>query len=158
MGLYTGENGDDGEYAPEIADKVNLGDKVGTCASWVSTGDCTVGFVYSSDVYRYEGIKAIYTTPEDSHGAIVYPGAVGAEAPNPVEAADFLDFCMNDPDALQIWSQYGFEVAEEEEPAEEEAEAGETEAENPEEEAAAEGKPAEGESAEEEPAEEDEEA
>lgn len=159
VGLYTGENGDDGEYAPEIADKVNLGDKVGTCASWVSTGDCTVGFVYSSDVYRYEGIKAIYTTPEDSHGAIVYPGAVGAEAPNPVEAADFLDFCMNDPDALQIWSQYGFEVAEEEEPAEEEAEAGETEAENAEEtEAAAEGEPAEGESAEEEPAEEDEEA
>ena len=27
----------------------------------------TVGFVYSSDVYRYEGIKTIYTTPEDSH-------------------------------------------------------------------------------------------
>ena len=79
---------------------------------------------------------------------------MGAEAPNPVEAADFLDFCMNDPDALQIWSQYGFEVAEEEEPAEEEAEAGETEAENPEETEAA----AEGESAEEEPAEEDEEA
>ena len=153
VGLYTGENGDDGEYAPEIADKVNLGDKVGTCASWVSTGDCTVGFVYSSDVYRYEGIKAIYTTPEDSHGAIVYPGAVGAEAPNPVEAADFLDFCMNDPDALQIWSQYGFEVAEEEEPAEDEAEA-----ENPEEDAAAEGEPAEDEAAEEEPAEEDEEA
>lgn len=153
VGLYTGENGDDGDYAPEIADKVNLGDKVGTCASWVSTGDCTVGFVYSSDVYRYDGIKSIYTTPADSHGAIVYPGAVGADAPNPAEAADFLDFCMNDPDALQIWSQYGFEVAEEEEPAEEEAEAGETEAENPEEEAAAEG-----ESAEEEPAEEDEEA
>ena len=158
VGLYTGENGDDGEYAPEIADKVNLGDKVGTCASWVSTGDCTVGFVYSSDVYRYEGIKAIYTTPEDSHGAIVYPGAVGAEAPNPVEAADFLDFCMNDPDALQIWSQYGFEVAEEEEPAEDEAEAGEAEAENAEEEAAAEGEPAEDGAAEEEPAEEDEEA
>lgn len=133
VGLYSGENGDDGEYAPEIADKVNLADKVGTCASWVSTGDCTVGFVYSSDVYRYEGIKAVYTAPEDSHGAIVYPGAVATEAPSPVEAADFLDFCMNDPDALQIWSQYGFEVAEEEPDEEKSVEEPETEADTDEE-------------------------
>ncbi len=30
VGLYTGTEGDDGEYAPEIADKVALADKVGT--------------------------------------------------------------------------------------------------------------------------------
>ena len=110
VGLYTGENGDDGEYAPEIADKIMLGDKVGTCASYVSTGDATIGFVYSSDVYRYDGIKAIFTTPEDSHKPIVYPGAVAAEAPNAAAAQDFLDFCMTDPDALDVWSEFGFEV------------------------------------------------
>ncbi len=112
VGLYTNESGADGEYAPEIADKVMLGDKVGTCASYVSTGDATIGFVYSSDVYRYDGIKAIYTTPEDSHKPIVYPGAVGTDAPYGAEAQDFLDFCMTDPDALDIWSEYGFEVVE----------------------------------------------
>ncbi len=112
VGLYSDESGDGGEYAPEIADKVMLGDKVGTCASYVSTGDATIGFVYSSDVYRYDGIKAIYTTPEDSHKPIVYPGAVGADAPYGTEAQDFLDFCMTDPDALDIWSEYGFEVVE----------------------------------------------
>ena len=32
VGLYTGTEGDDGEYAPEIADKVALADKVGTAA------------------------------------------------------------------------------------------------------------------------------
>ncbi len=110
-GLYTDESGADGEFDASIADKVNLADKVGTCASYVSTGDCTIGFVYSSDVYRYEGIKAIYTVPADMHKDIVYPGAVCTDAPNAEAALAFLDFCMTDPDALDIWSEYGFEVA-----------------------------------------------
>lgn len=37
VGLYTGTEGDDGEYAPELADKVALADKVGTAAAYVST-------------------------------------------------------------------------------------------------------------------------
>lgn len=57
VGLYTGTEGDDGEYAPEIADKVALADKVGTAAAYVSTGDCVAGFVYSSDIFRYDGIE-----------------------------------------------------------------------------------------------------
>ena len=109
--LYTDESGADGEFDASIADKVNLADKVGTCASYVSTGDCTIGFVYSSDVYRYDGIKAIYTVPADMHKDIVYPGAVCTDAPNAEAALAFLDFCMTDPDALDIWSEYGFEVA-----------------------------------------------
>ncbi len=110
-GLYSAEEGVDGEFDASIADKVNLADKVGTCASYVSTGDCTIGFVYSSDVYRYDGIEAIYTVPADMHKDIVYPGAVCTDAPNAEAAQAFLDFCMTDPDALDIWSEYGFEVA-----------------------------------------------
>ena len=113
VGLYTGEEGDDGEYDASIADKVNLADKVGTAAAWVSTGDCQVGFVYSSDVYRYEGVEIAYVTPADSHKDIVYPGAVTADAANAEIAVDFLTFCMTDPQALQVWSQYGFEVSDE---------------------------------------------
>ena len=109
-GLYSAEEGVDGEFADEIKDKVMLADKVGTCASYVSTGDATIGFVYSSDVYRYEGIEAIYTVPADMHKDIVYPGAVCTDAPNAEAAKAFLDFCMTDPDALDIWSEYGFEV------------------------------------------------
>ena len=109
-GLYSAEEGVDGEFAEEIKDKVMLADKVGTCASYVSTGDATIGFVYSSDVYRYEGIEAIYTVPADMHKDIVYPGAVCTDAPNAEAAKAFLDFCMTDPDALDIWSEYGFEV------------------------------------------------
>lgn len=81
VGLYTGTEGDDGEYAPEIADKVALADKVGTAAAYVSTGDCVAGFVYSSDIFRYDGIEEAFVCPEDSHKPIVYPGPL-PRAPN----------------------------------------------------------------------------
>ena len=111
VGLYTGAAGDDGDYAPSIKDKVALADKVGTAAKYVSTGDCKVGFVYSSDIYRYDGIEEAFVCPADSHKPIMYPGAVSADSKNADEAAKFLDFCMNDKDAQKIWAKYGFELS-----------------------------------------------
>lgn len=111
VGLYTGTEGDDGEYAPEIADKVALADKVGTAAKYVSTGDCAAGFVYSSDIFRYDGIVEAFVCPEGSHKPIVYPGAVAASSQNADEADKFLDFCLTNKDAQKIWSKYGFELS-----------------------------------------------
>ena len=112
VGLYTGTEGDDGEYDASIADKVALADKVGTAAKYVSTGDCIVGFVYSSDIYRYDGVEEAYVCPEDSHKPIVYPGAVATSSENAKEAKKFLDFCMTNKKAQKIWSKYGFELSE----------------------------------------------
>ena len=112
IGLYTGAAGDDGEYAPEFADRVALADKVGTAAKYVSTGDATIGFVYSSDVYRYDGIEVAFTCPEDTHKPIVYPGAVSKDSKHAEETAKFLDFCMNNKKAQEIWAKYGFELSE----------------------------------------------
>ena len=110
VGLYTGAAGDDGEYAPEFADRVALADKVGTAAKYVSTGDAAVGFVYSSDIFRYDGIEQAFVCPEDSHKPIVYPGAVSSASEHAEAATDFLDFCMNDAGAQKIWAKYGFEL------------------------------------------------
>lgn len=110
IGLYTGGAGDDGEYAPEFADRVALADKVGTAAKYVSTGDATIGFVYSSDIFRYDGIEQAFVCPEDTHKPIVYPGAVSASSEHADAAADFLDFCMNDAEAQKVWAKYGFEL------------------------------------------------
>lgn len=110
IGLYTGGAGDDGEYAPEFADRVALADKVGTAAKYVSTGDATIGFVYSSDIFRYDGIEQAFVCPEDTHKPIVYPGAVSASSEHVEAAADFLDFCMNDAEAQKVWAKYGFEL------------------------------------------------
>lgn len=112
VGLYSNEEGVDGEYDESIASKMNAGaDKVGTVASYVSTGDCTVGFVYSSDVYRYDGVEIAYICPEESHSNIVYPGAVSATSENADAAQDFIDFCLTDEDAQSIWATYGFELS-----------------------------------------------
>lgn len=110
IGLYTGAAGDDGEYAPEFAGRVALADKVGTAAKYVSTGDATIGFVYSSDIFRYNGIEQAFVCPEDAHKPIVYPGAVSASSEHAKAAADFLDFCMNDAEAQKVWAKYGFEL------------------------------------------------
>lgn len=110
IGLYTGAAGDDGEYAPEFADRVALADKVGTAAKYVSTGDAIIGFVYSSDIFRYDGIEQAFVCPEDTHKPIVYPGAVSASSEHAKAAADFLDFCMNDAEAQKVWAKYGFEL------------------------------------------------
>ena len=110
IGLYTGAAGDDGVYTPEFADRVALADKVGTAAKYVSTGDATIGFVYSSDIFRYDGIEQAFVCPEDTHKPIVYPGAVAASSEHAKAAADFLDFCMNDAEAQKVWAKYGFEL------------------------------------------------
>ena len=111
VGLYTGAEGDDGEYADSIKDKVALADKVGTAAKYVSTGDCIVGFVYSSDIYRYDGVEEAFVCSEDSHKPIVYPGAVADNSKHAKEAKKFLDFCMTDKKAQKIWAKYGFELS-----------------------------------------------
>lgn len=110
IGLYTGAAGDDGVYAPEFAAHVALADKVGTAAKYVSTGDATIGFVYSSDIFRYDGIEQAFVCPEDTHKPIVYPGAVAASSEHAKAAADFLDFCLNDAEAQKVWAKYGFEL------------------------------------------------
>lgn len=109
--LYTGTEGDDGEYAPDFADKVALADKVGTAASYVSTGDCVAGFVYSSDIFRYDGIEETFVCPEDSHKPIVYPGAVADSSEHADEAKAFIDFCLTNKKAQKIWAKYGFELS-----------------------------------------------
>ena len=116
VGLYTGDGGRRRRVCSRASPtRSHLADKVGTAAAYVSTGDCVAGFVYSSsDIYRYDGVEERLRLPRaDSHKPIVYPGAVTADAANAEIAVDFLTFCMTDPQALQVWSQYGFEVSDE---------------------------------------------
>ena len=111
IGLYSDESGKGGAYEEAFGARVVVQSSVGNVAKTVSTGDAQIGFVYTSDLYRYDGIEQAFVIPGDTHKAIVYPGAVVANSENAEEAAKFLEFCLNDPDALKIWSQFGFEVA-----------------------------------------------
>ena len=78
----------------------------------MSTGDCATGFVYSSDIFRYDGVEQAFVCPEDSHKPIVYPGAVCATSNNADAAKEFMDYCLTNKDAQKVWSKYGFELSE----------------------------------------------
>ncbi|MCL2528943.1 MAG: molybdate ABC transporter substrate-binding protein [Coriobacteriia bacterium] len=110
VGLYSDESGKGGTYTQGFDAKVIIQSSVGNVAKTVSTGDVQIGFVYSSDLYRYDGIEQLFVVPSNTHKPIVYPGAVVANSANANEAAKFLDFCLNNPEALKIWAQYGFEL------------------------------------------------
>ena len=94
-----------------LAGLVTEGSSVGNVCSYANSGDVDLAFVYTSDVYRFGGVKIVGTVPSDTHKNIIYPAAVCADSENAEAAAAFLDWCTTDEDALKIWQEWGFELA-----------------------------------------------
>lgn len=119
VGLYTASGVDAGKVGPEISGKSGtytgiapiLQSSVGNVCKQAESGDVQLAIVYSSDVYRFGGVKIVGIIPEDTHRPIVYPGAVCADSDHPTEAFDFITWCVTDPDAQKIWNKWGFELA-----------------------------------------------
>lgn len=103
--------GKGGEFSDVIKDKVTLGAKVGDVCKYAETGEVDIAMVYTSDVYRMGGVEICSVVPNDTHKAIVYPGAVCADSEHAEEAQAFLTWCMTDEDCAQIWEKWGFELA-----------------------------------------------
>ena len=104
-------NGTDAYAGTPIEGKVVTDTSVGNVCKHAQSGDADIAFVYTSDVYRFGGVKVVGTVPADTHKNIVYPGAVCAQSKYADEAKAFLDWCLTDKDALEIWQKWGFEVA-----------------------------------------------
>lgn len=111
VGAYSDESGKGGEFTGAIADKVVLDTSVGNVCKHAESGDVDIAFVYSSDVYRFGGVKVLSTVPADTHKAIVYPAAITAGSENAKASKAFLDWAVSDPAALEIWQKWGFELA-----------------------------------------------
>ena len=94
-----------------LAGLVTEGSSVGNVCSYANSGDVDLAFVYTSDVYRFGGVKIVGTVPSDTHKNIIYPAAVCANSENAEAAAAFLDWCTTDEEALKIWQEWGFELA-----------------------------------------------
>ena len=91
--------------------KVTEGSSVGNVCSYANSGDVDLAMVYSSDVYRFGGVKIVGTVPADTHKNIVYPAALCAYSENAEAAQEFLDWLFSDEDAIKIWQEWGFELA-----------------------------------------------
>ena len=119
VGAYTepdGATGADatgtgGEWSASLLPKITFGAKVGDVCKYAETGDVDIALVYTSDVYRMGGVEICSIVPDETHKAIVYPGAVTAQSENAQAAADFLEWCMTDDDCAKIWQEWGFDIA-----------------------------------------------
>lgn len=103
--------GTDAYAGTPIEGKVVTDTSVGNVCKHAESGDVDIAFVYSSDVYRFGGVKIVGTVPGDTHKNIQYPGAVCIQSNYPAEAAAFLDWCMTDAGVQEIWQKWGFELA-----------------------------------------------
>ena len=110
VGCYTNASGTDGEITGPIKGKVTEADKVGSVCSYAQTGEVDLGFVYSSDVMRYDGVKTVCIVDADAHKPIIYPAAVTKDSEHAEAAAAFLEWCTTDPEAQKIWQKWGFEL------------------------------------------------
>ena len=101
-------SGKDGSY---VGITPILQTSVGNVCKQAENGDVDVAIVYSSDVYRFGGVKVVGIIPDDTHKAIVYPGAVCTDSENFEAAKEFMEWCITDPDAQQIFQKWGFALA-----------------------------------------------
>ena len=104
-------NGTDAYAGTPIEGKVVTDTSVGNVCKHAESGDVYIAFVYTSDVERFGGVKVVGTVPGDTHKNITYPGAVCAQSTNADAAKAFLDWCLSDKDAQEIWQKWGFELA-----------------------------------------------
>ena len=104
-------NGTDAYAGTPIEGKVVTDTSVGNVCKHAESGDVDIAFVYTSDVERFGGVKVVGTVPGDTHKNITYPGAVCAQSTHADAAKAFLDWCLSDKDAQEIWQKWGFELA-----------------------------------------------
>ena len=104
-------NGTDAYAGTPIEGKVVTDTSVGNVCKHAQAGDVNVAFVYTSDVYRFEGVTVIGVVPADTHKNIIYPAAICAQSNNADAAKAFLEWCTTDKAALEVWQKWGFELA-----------------------------------------------
>ena len=120
VGVYTPSADEAGKTGKDISGKggtysdsvsVVLDTSVGNVCKHAQSGDVDIAFVYTSDVYRFGGVKIVGTVDGSTHKNIVYPGAITADSKNVEASQDFLDWCLNSDTAAKIWQEWGFELA-----------------------------------------------
>lgn len=73
----------------------------------VEAGAADAGIVYRTDARTSAGAVTAFTVPLEDGPAIVYPAAVIRDAPNPADAARFLDYLRSEG-ALRRFAEAGF--------------------------------------------------
>ncbi|RDB69927.1 molybdate ABC transporter substrate-binding protein [Eggerthella sinensis] len=103
--------GTDGSYdGTPLEGKINLQSSVGNVCKQAQSGAVDVAFVYSSDVYRFGGVKVIGVVPADTHKNIIYPAAICKDSTQAEAATEFIEWATTDAEAKKLWQEWGFEL------------------------------------------------
>ncbi len=115
LSMATVESVPAGQYGKEALESLGLwaaaqpsvvqSENVRAALDLVGLGEATLGVVYASDAVAEPDVSVLGTFPEDSHTAIVYPGALTATATD--EAGPFLDH-LGSPEAMAVFETNGF--------------------------------------------------
>ena len=105
------KEGTTGYEGTKLEGKVNQQKSVGDVCKQVSSGAVDLAFVYTSDVYRFDGVKIVCTVPADAHKAIVYPCAITSQPKNADAAKAFIEWATTDEKAIAKWQEWGFGLA-----------------------------------------------
>lgn len=120
VGVYVPAGDDAGKTGKDISGKGGsyadgytyvTDTSVGNVCKHAQSGDVDVAFVYTSDVYRFGGVEIVGTVDASTHKNIVYPGAITKDCKNVEATQAFLDWCLTDSKAQEIWQKWGFELA-----------------------------------------------
>lgn len=103
-------NGTPAYEGTPIEGKVVAQSSAGNVCKLAQSGEAQIAFVYSSDVFRFGGVKIVGTVADDTHKPIVYPAAVCSQSKNAEAAAEFLKWATTDEKALRKWQEWGFEL------------------------------------------------
>ena len=94
--------GTDGSYdGTPLEGQVNLQSSVGNVCKQAQSGAVDVAFVYTSDVYRFGGVKVIGVVPADTHKNIIYPAAICKDSPQ-AGARQFIRWATTDAEAKKL--------------------------------------------------------
>ena len=104
-------NGTDAYAGTPLEGKVTTQTSVGNVCKLAQSGDAQIAFVYTSDVYRFGGVKIVGTVDSSVTKSIVYPAAICKDSEKSEVAKKFLDWCIEDSEALAIWQKWGFTLA-----------------------------------------------
>jgi len=92
-----------------VAARIARTDNVRGAVALVARGEAPLGIVYRTDVLAVEHVRIVAEFPQDTHPAIVYPGAVIADSKHKARAREWLAF-LRSTEAAAVFKQYGFAV------------------------------------------------
>ena len=90
-----------------VARRVARTGNVRGAVALVARGEASLGVVYRTDVLVAKSVRIVAEFPQDTHPAIVYPGAVIVDSRQKARAREWLAF-LRSSGAAAVFEQYGF--------------------------------------------------